>query len=154
MAPTEIGSPGKCAFCRFTMVGRYLLQNMLQDYKRICSNFRKVQPHKVLRKRLHPPCLCPIRSGHQEYDNLTTKLGRKQLEEAFVHVNAFFEDHQESRGFLQIRCLREYIKVIEDRDTSRVILVNLVYPCVPSGQDIYAMLDLDMPLSEAALRTR
>ena len=46
------------------------------------------------------------------------------------------------------------MNVIEDGDTSRVILVNLVYPCVPSGQDIYAMLDLDMPLSEAALRTR
>ncbi len=104
-----------------------------------------------------PPSLCPIRSGYQEYDNLTTKLGRKQLEEAFAHVNIWSSRINmifKSRGFLQMRCLREYMNVIEDGDTSRVILVNLVYPCVPSGQDIYAMLDLDMPLSEAALRTR
>lgn len=57
---------------------------MLQSYeeKYVCLKLRKVQSH---RKRLNitPPVFAET-PGHQEYDNLTTKLGRKQLEEAFA----------------------------------------------------------------------
>lgn len=128
-------------FCRSTMVSEmFLFKTCCKVMKKNTYVWSSERSNLTGKDCKSPPPVFAETPGHQEYDNLTTKLGRKQLEEAFAQPRCVFE------GFH----IEVILKTVINQGSH-----DCFFLCIPrsSRQDIYAMLDLDMPLSEAALRT-
>lgn len=105
-----------------------------------CYEFQKGPISQEKTEKCPPPCLCrnlfwPPRIWQPHYE-----AGEKTAGGSFCTA--------------KMRFLRVYIEVIL-KTVKNQGSHDCFFLCIPrsSRQDIYAMLDLDMPLSEAALRT-
>ena len=129
-------------FCRSTMVSEMFCSKhaaRLQQ-KCVCYKFQKGPISQEKTEKCPPPCLCrnlfwPPRIWQPHYE-----AGEKTAGGSFCTA--------------KMRFLRVYIEVIL-KTVKNQGSHDCFFLCIPrsSRQDIYAMLDLDMPLSEAALRT-